>query len=181
MTEFVGLILAAGEGKRFGQPKATYVYEGERLVDRAVRILSESGAAEIYVVLGAWFGEVPEAQIIKNPKWQTGMGSSLQLGLNYVANHTELNRIVITLVDLPGLTAPAITRVANDENEISVASYEGVRGHPVALDRQHWSPVAQSAHGDSGARDYLKTHSEKVKLIEVSDIASSEDLDFAPD
>jgi CTP:molybdopterin cytidylyltransferase MocA len=181
MTQFVGLILAAGEGKRFGQPKATYIYQGERLVDRAVRLLRESGAEEIYVVLGAWLGEVPGAKIIENPKWQTGMGSSLQIGLNYLANNTELNRILITLVDLPGLTAPAITRVATDENEISVASYAGVRGHPVAFERQHWIPVAQSAHGDSGARDYLKTHSEKIKLIEVSDIASGEDLDFAPD
>jgi nicotine blue oxidoreductase len=35
-----GVLLAAGEGSRFGGPKAVAELDGERLVDRAVRILS---------------------------------------------------------------------------------------------------------------------------------------------
>jgi len=38
-----GVVLAAGEGRRFGGPKAPYVHEGERLVDRSVRLLREAG------------------------------------------------------------------------------------------------------------------------------------------
>ena len=38
-----GLVLAAGAGVRFGQPKAPVVIDGERLVDRAVRVLDRGG------------------------------------------------------------------------------------------------------------------------------------------
>jgi nicotine blue oxidoreductase len=51
-----GLVLAAGEGKRFGGPKAPYVHNGERLVDRAVSVLANAGCNPVFVVLGAWLG-----------------------------------------------------------------------------------------------------------------------------
>ena len=180
MTEFVGLVLAAGEGKRFGGPKAPFELHGERLVDRSVRILREAGAAHVYVVLGAWVGEVPDAECIVNPEWETGMASSLQVGVNFLVTQTDAQRAVITLVDLPGLTSQAIQRVARDSNSITVATYDGTRGHPVAFNREHWSAVAQSASGDSGAREFLKTHSKSVSAVEVGDVATGEDLDVRP-
>ena len=57
----VGLVLAAGAGRRLGGPKARVVVAGERLVDRAVRVLREGGLRSRLVVLGAWVGEVPGA------------------------------------------------------------------------------------------------------------------------
>jgi nicotine blue oxidoreductase len=181
MTQFVGLVLAAGEGKRFGQPKASYVLAGERLVDRAVRILTESGAKEVYVVLGAWVDDIKDAKVIVNPNWQTGMGSSLQVGLNQISTDSNLDRVVITLVDLPGLTSAAISKVASATGEIVVATYQGQRGHPVVFTRRHWDQVANSATGDSGARHFLTLNSDLIELVEVGDIATGEDLDFAPD
>lgn len=43
MSHDAGVVLAAGEGRRFGGPKAPYVLHGERLVDRAVRVLQQGG------------------------------------------------------------------------------------------------------------------------------------------
>jgi nicotine blue oxidoreductase len=180
MTEFVGLVLAAGEGKRFGGPKAPFELHGERLVDRSVRILREAGASHVYVVLGAWVGNVPHAECIVNSEWETGMGSSLRVGLNFLETQTDFQRVVITLVDLPGLTAPAIQRVANDSQAISVATYDGTRGHPVAFNREHWTEVANSAYGDFGAREFLKSHAELVSSVDVSDVATGEDMDVRP-
>ena len=57
MASVAGLVLAAGEGRRFGGPKAPAVIDGERLVDRAVRVLRAGGCDPVYVVLGAWVGE----------------------------------------------------------------------------------------------------------------------------
>jgi nicotine blue oxidoreductase len=180
MTEFVGLVLAAGEGKRFGGPKAPFELNGERLVDRAVRILHEAGAVHIYVVLGAWIGDVENADVIVNPDWETGMASSLRVGLSHLETQTNSQRAVITLVDLPGLTAQAIERVASDSHSISVATYDGTRGHPVAFNREHWEDVANSAHGDSGAREFLKAHMATTNNVEVGDIATGEDMDVRP-
>jgi CTP:molybdopterin cytidylyltransferase MocA len=188
-----GLVLAAGEGRRFGGPKAPYVLDGERLVDRAVRLLREAGCDPVVVVLGAWVGDVPGADVVVNDDWPTGMGSSLRRGLDHLASAdaTEnrasdvapaggVDRVLVTLVDLPGLTVEAAARIAatpsDDPREVlASATYDRVRGHPVLLGRTHWHGVATSAVGDRGARAYLAEHD--VTLVEVGDVASGDDLD----
>ena len=106
MKRTAGLVLAAGEGRRFGGPKAPYVLDGERLVDRAVRTLHDAACDPVLVVLGAWVGDVPGAEIILNPDWSSGMGSSLRIGLEALTEHADVGRVVVTLVDLPGGAAP---------------------------------------------------------------------------
>ena len=182
MTTPAGLVLAAGEGRRFGGPKAPYLLDGERLVDRSVRLLREAGCDPVVVVLGAWFGEVPGADVVVNDDWPTGMGSSLRTGLEHlgVDDAAAVDRVLVTLVDLPGLTVEAVRRLASapstDAREVlASATYDGVRGHPVLLGRSHWSGVIVSATGDRGARTYLGEH--EVTLVEVGDVATGDDLD----
>jgi nicotine blue oxidoreductase len=173
-----GLVLAAGEGRRFGGPKAPFVLDGERLVDRAVRVLRDAGCEPVVVVLGAWVGRVDDADItVVNADWATGMGSSLRLGLDTLAG-TEAERVVVSLVDLPGLTAEAVARLIDSGADLAQAAYQGERGHPVLIARAHWDGVAESAAGDRGARDYLATR--EVVLVEVGDVASGDDLDLRP-
>ncbi len=43
----IGMVLAAGAGRRYGQPKAGVQFQGERLVDRAVRVLTEGGCKQV--------------------------------------------------------------------------------------------------------------------------------------
>ena len=169
-------MLAAGEGRRFGGPKAPFVLDDERLVDRAVRILREAGCDPVVVVLGAWLGEVPGASIVVNPEWESGMGSSLRSGLRSLGD--EVERVLVTLVDLPGLTSEAVRRVLACDASLAVATYDGERGHPVLLGRPHWSGVIEAAQGDAGARTYLAAHSADLALVEVGDVASGEDLDL---
>jgi len=61
------------------------------------------------------------------------------------------------------------------------ASYNGVRGHPVMLARTHWTAAAQSADGDRGARVFLDALGAELVLVEVGDVASPNDVDFATD
>lgn len=180
MPSTAGLVLAAGEGRRFGGPKAPAVVDGERLVDRAVRVLREGGCDPVYVVLGAWTGEVADAEVIANPDWAEGMGSSLRTGLAALQRDAGVDRVVVTLVDLPGLTGAAVDRLALSPARIAQAAYDGERGHPVMLGREHWAGVIDVARGDRGARDYLRAQADEVVLIEVGDVASGEDLDEHP-
>jgi len=173
-----GLVLAAGEGRRFGGPKAPYVLEGERLVDRAVRVLAEAGCEPVVVVLGAWIGDVPGADVVENPEWSEGMGSSLRAGLAALSERADVDRAVVALVDLPGLSAEAVARVRGADARLAQASYAGVPGHPVLLGLEHWAGVSASAHGDRGARDYLREH--PPLLVEVGDVAAPDDLDTRP-
>lgn len=178
-----GLVLAAGAGSRFGRPKAPVLFDGERLVDRAVRILRTAGAEPVVVVLGAWNGDVPGAQIVLNPEWSTGMGSSLRAGLASLmgdGSYADVMSVVVTLVDLPGLTSAAVRRVMLHPAPLAAATYAGHRGHPVKFAREHWGPIAEQATGDRGARGYVSGRDD-VALIEVGDIASGLDVDSPED
>ena len=120
-------------------------------MDRSVRILQGAGCTPIVVVLGAWIGEVPGAIPVINSHWQEGMGSSLRTGLDYLLT-TSATSALITLVDLPGLTAVGCARIAQSHAGVAAATFQGERGHPVKFSREHWAGIIESARGDEGAR-----------------------------
>lgn len=98
-SRVAGLLLAAGQGARLGRPKALLEHQGERLVDRGVRLLEEGGCHPVVVVLGAATPQVRRAVTVQNPDWASGMGSSLRVGLAAVP--AEAEAVVIALVDQP--------------------------------------------------------------------------------
>jgi len=178
----IGLVLAAGAGRRFGGPKAAAIVHGERLVDRAVRVLRQGGCPHVVVVLGAWVGTVADAEVIVNTTWSTGMGSSLRAGLAHLqaqhsgeASSTSPRRAVITLVDLPGLTPAAVAHLCEQPESLLAARYGDQQGHPVLIGEQHWTALMAELKGDSGARHYLLQ--KQARLIPLGHLASGDDLD----
>ena len=93
---------------------------------------------------------------------------------------SEIDEVLVSLVDLPGLTSAAVARVVNSPGEIVVACYDGKRGHPVKFARATWPELATSATGDQGARSFIANHPEEIVLVEVGDIATGEDMDERP-
>jgi nicotine blue oxidoreductase len=81
-TRVAGILLAAGEGSRLGQPKALVELGGRTLAERGVAMLSDGGADPVLVVAGAVRVTVKGAWTIRNLDWRTGMGSSLAAGLH---------------------------------------------------------------------------------------------------
>ena len=59
--------------------------------------------------------------------------------------------MLVSLVDLPGLTPAAVRRLLDVDADLAAAAYDGERGHPVLLGREHWAGVPASAAGDPGA------------------------------
>ncbi len=177
MTEgVVGLVLAAGAGLRIGTPKAEIEIDGERLVDRAVKILKEAGCEKVFVVLGAWVGDVSGAVIIENPTWQEGMGSSLLVGLSVLSKDVEISAMVLTLVDLPGLTAAGVAKIIDHPGDLVAATFNGEQGHPVKFGRSHWAAMVESVGGDTGAKGYLRGRDD-LALVEIGQICDGVDVD----
>jgi len=175
-----GIILAAGSGSRMGGPKATIEINGERLVDRAVALFHDAGIKDVYVVLGAWQGQITGAEIVLNPDWQSGMGSSLRVGLETLLKNPAYSQVIISLVDLPGMTSDAIAAVANSSQEIVMGTFDGKPGHPVKFARKYWKEIAESATGDFGARNFLKGRDD-VFTIALEKLAIGKDLDTPDD
>ncbi len=183
MGGVVGLVLAAGAGRRFGGPKAVAVLGGARLVDRAVATLTAGGCDPVVVVAGAQPLVVPGATVIENPWWDTGMGSSLRVGLGHLAGGPA-SGVVVLLVDTPWVGPGAVSRLigAGDAGAIAAqATYGGVPGHPVLLGRRVWDDVAELAVGDRGARGWLRAHPGLVTQVVCDGTGDPRDVDRPQD
>ncbi|WP_327745296.1 nucleotidyltransferase family protein [Streptomyces europaeiscabiei] len=136
-SEVVGLLLAAGGGRRLGgRPKALLTHHGRPLVEHAVGVLRVGGCARIHVVLGAEAAtvraraELPGCVLVDNPEWAEGMGSSLRAGLESLTG-TGADAVLVSLVDQPGIGPEAVARVLAARKPISPPEPSPNRaGHP---------------------------------------------------
>ncbi|MEU6035077.1 nucleotidyltransferase family protein [Actinomadura sp. NPDC047616] len=177
-----GLLLAAGAGRRLGRPKALVEVEGERLVDRGVRVLREGGCAPVIVVTGAAPVEVIGAIVVPNPAWRTGMGSSLRAGL--AALPPDAPAVVVALVDQPRVGAAAVRRLVEAYRggaRVAVATYGGAPRNPVLIAREHFAGAAEAAVGDMGARAFLRARPDLVTPVPCDDVAAPDDIDTPAD
>ncbi len=153
-----GLILAAGEGTRFGpEPKLLADFEGRPLVEHAIR--AQCGVSElerVVVVLGAYAGELRRrvkfgrAEVIVCEDWHEGQAASLRRGLSELS---EASKVIVTLGDEPLITSEVVGRFAREPSGAR-AVYNGRPGHPVVLGPDQIHRV-MSLDGDRGARDLL--------------------------
>ena len=90
-TRVAGVLLAAGEGSRFGQPKALVELNGQTLAERGVNLLRSGGADPILVVVGAAPVELDGTHAVYNPQWRTGMGSSLRAALQALVGSAAIS------------------------------------------------------------------------------------------
>lgn len=189
-----GVVLAAGAGTRLGLgPKALLPYRGRPLVEAVAGSLLDGGCRHVVVVLGSGADKVTAAasldgfQVVANPDWQTGMGSSFLLG-NQAADSAD--HLLIALVDQPGLTPATVQRLLarHRPGRITAAAYRRrdssngghaslLRGHPLLIDVSLREAVCATITGDAGARGFLRSHPELVDLVDCSDQSTGEDVD----
>jgi CTP:molybdopterin cytidylyltransferase MocA len=157
------VVLAAGAATRFGSPKQRLLLPDVLLALRA------SFVDDVVVVAGAHPLEA-DARVVQCAEWQRGPGASLRCGLQALPERT--GAAVVVLADGPDLSPVAVDRVVAawraGTGDIVAASYRGVRGHPVVLDRAVWPQVP-----DEGARTL------EPVLVECDDLGSPGDVDFA--
>ena len=181
-----GLLLAAGAGRRYGMPKALVRHQGRLFVEHAADVLHAGGCSPVVVVLGALAADVRStamlsgSSLVDNPDWDSGMGSSLRVGLSAVLA-TDCDAVVVLPVDTPGVTAEAVRRFVDlaSPSALARATYDGVPGHPVLIGRDRWADVSELASGDAGARPYLARH--QAELVACEDVASGADVDTPDD
>jgi CTP:molybdopterin cytidylyltransferase MocA len=184
-----GLVLAAGEGSRLGEPKALVRLGDQLLVERAVRLLRDGGCDPVVVVVGAAAEEVraqaglDDAVVVGNPQWPEGMGSSLRAGLAALAEGPA-DAAVIVLVDQPFVQPEAVRRLVaawRDGATAVVATYGGMPRNPVLLDRSVWEDAGVAAIGDQGARAWLRDHPERVTPVACDGCGTPDDIDTPED
>lgn len=176
-----GLVLAAGGSSRFGgRPKQLAMLDGKPLLEHVLIAMSSAPVDRVAVVLGACADEVRAgvplhgAEAVVCPDWALGMGASLQAGVRALAG---CDAVAVALGDQPRLSADAVARVVSQRgaDELAVrATYGGVPGHPVLLERTLLARVDELS-GDAGARSLL--HGIPIREVACDGLGSPDDVD----
>jgi molybdenum cofactor cytidylyltransferase len=185
-VSLAGLILAAGESRRMGSPKALLDFEGETFLDRLILMLG-GRCSPVIVVLGCQPQRIRAglrcaelAAFVTNPDYQRGQLSSLQLGLAAVPPEAE--GVMFTPVDHPAVRPSTIARIAGrfqtrqPDEWLVVPRSQGRHGHPVCVVRD-LIPEFLALAGNAQARDVIRRHRERTVYVDVDDAGILKDVD----
>ncbi|WP_435735272.1 nucleotidyltransferase family protein [Cellulosimicrobium sp. PMB13] len=206
----VGVLLAAGAGTRLGRgPKALLPRHGRPLVEHVAGVLRDGGCDVVVAVLGAGADRVraeaaldaPGVRVVVNEDWASGMASSLRQGVA-AALSERAARVVVAHVDQPGVLPDDVARLlaAHRPGRVVASRWTGAVGqhaaatapgdtgagprwaHPLVLDASLAAPAAATAHGDHGARDFLRAHADLIDVVDHPgdgrDVDTEADLDL---
>jgi molybdenum cofactor cytidylyltransferase len=180
-----GLVLAAGEGRRFGGGKLLAELDGKPLLEHAIEaVLAVPAIDRVLVVLGADAPEIRSrvdlggVESVVCDAWRDGISASLRTG---VAALEEAEAVVVTLGDQPLITSQVIAAVVDrvgDPAPAARATYDGRPGHPVLIKRELFAALGR-LQGDLGARDLLT--SAGVVSVECGHLCRPDDVDTPAD
>ncbi len=176
------IILAAGESRRMGRPKALLPLQGRTFVEVLIGRLAEAGAAPVVLVLGFAGDEVRQAvklslaRVVQNPDPARGQLSSILCGLDALAPD-DLDGVFVAPVDSPRIRVDTLKGmlVAFPGRSLVVPTYRGRRGHPV-LFASNLFPALRQAPPEIGARAVVRSEPGRLEL-ELDDPAVLEDFD----
>ncbi|WP_243383197.1 nucleotidyltransferase family protein [Geothrix alkalitolerans] len=174
------IILAAGEGRRMGGPKALLPYEGETLLHRAARTALEAGCSPVIAVVGDWNPGLEGVEVLPvlNPVATEGMASSIRTGI--AALPLKIPAVLLLTVDQPAVDTSLLRRLlalaATDPDRPAACAYAGTLGIPAVLPRRCF-PDLLALRGDVGAKAILLR--EAAQGLPFSE--GARDLDFPED
>jgi len=179
------LLLAAGASSRMGQPKQLLPWGEQTLIEHQIQTLLETDNP-VNVVLGSNSNliipviEKFSINIFINADWESGMGSSISLGIDQIIQiFPEAEGVLITLLDQPLLTASYFEEMLGafqpDTQQILVSrAASGWTGVPVLFDQCYFKELS-GLKNEEGAKKIVKRHEEKVFLLEGGELL--EDMD----
>lgn len=180
-----GVILAAGESRRMGFPKALLMWDGETFLDRLILEFSRHCSPVIAVLgadaerIGAGIRYSRKASMVVNPDYRSGQLSSLQCGLRRVPE--EVDGVVFTLVDHPAIRPTTLAALLKPPRPlIRIPRYEGRRGHPVFFSSGLIGEFLSLTAG-SAARDVIHRYGAQTEYVDLDDEAVVLDIDYPED
>jgi len=174
-----GLILAAGQSRRMGFPKALLRFRGETFLDTLIGLFA-ARCSPVIVVLGAGAERIQgearrPAVFVVNAEWEQGMTTSLKCGLRATPEGSE--GAMLTLVDHPAVAPATLDLLLREPRPVlRVPRYAGKRGHPVWLSRDLFSEFLALPAG-AAARDVVHSHFLEAEFLDLNDPGIVADID----
>lgn len=184
----VALVMAAGRSRRFGSgdKRTARLGDGRTLlasvVERATEVFHDC-----HVVLredddAEALGLSPDTRLIRASHADRGLGSSLADAVAVLEGMPGPEAVALLLGDMPEIapaTLVALGRAASRDG-ILCPVYGNRRGHPVLFGRSLWPELA-ALQGESGAREVVRRHAARLRLIHVEDPGIHRDVDTPRD
>ena len=171
------ILLAAGQSKRMiDENKLSKKFQNTSLINHSIKNILSSHIDELIIVVG-YQKEIIENLIKKNNKikvifnknFETGMASSIKVGLSLLSKKTEA--FFICLGDMPMINKKIYNQLISYKNkkDIIVPTYNDTQGNPVLFPK-FMKPSIMSINGDVGAKKILEQNKEKILKVKIDDI-----------
>jgi molybdenum cofactor cytidylyltransferase len=211
MRSIPGILLAAGGSERFGSEKLLAILpSGERLLERALKVHMPSKISPLVVVVSPNLGNIIRGhaglfsfsnliigkrangwhtfssrwgggRLVINEDFQKGMSSSIHKGLSCLNDEERGNGVLISLSDLPLLTAETIDffieKFFEEKIGILVPVFNDTTGHPVIFDMALFKEDIAGIEGDAGLRGLIRNYPERVTKLPWHDNSVTWDVD----
>lgn len=174
------IILAAGDSRRMGSPKALLAFRGETFAGRLARIFSKF-CDPVILVAGrhaAAIGARVSVRTVINPDPDRGQLSSLQTALAELP--ADLEAFLFIPVDCPAIEESTVRTLISEiraaRAPFVIPRYRGKRGHPVcaagaiAQEFLAMPPTAET-------RAVVNRHEREIRYLELDDPGVLTDVD----
>jgi len=188
MAEVTAIVLAAGEGRRMGGPKALLPFGGATMLEYLLATCRRAGLRRTILVLGAEAERIRrtlslgDAYVVINEKYTSGQTSSVKVAL--ASLEPSAQGFMLFPVDVPlirpGLCRKMLSLFRPGRGMIVVPSFAGRRGHPALYDIRYREEFL--ALGDEEpAHRVIRSHEDAVAYVEAEDDSVLFDVDTPED
>lgn len=184
----VAVVLAAGESRRMGSPKALLPFAGATFLEHIVSSLVRTKVGKIIVVLGHRAEEIrskvahlPVTWVVNND-YAKGQLSSLVAAVRRLAEDGdwEVDGMLVHLVDHPlislELVDQMIARFYESKKLVVLPRYKGRRGHPVIFSKDLFAEIV-STPLEQGAKGVVHAHRADTLEVETDEAGITVDVD----
>jgi len=183
------ILLAAGSSSRLGRPKQLLNYQDKTLIQHSIEAAQHSAADALVVVLGCNSEliqrgiESKEVPVLVHSNWEEGMSSSMQCGLRYLLEASQVDQVLLMLCDQPYVSQELLDQLMNGKKAsgkgIVACSYAGTVGVPALFDQSYF-PDLLDLKGTEGAKKVILNHQADTFLIDFPlgaiDLDTEEDI-----
>lgn len=175
-----GIILAAGFSSRAGTYKLTLELNGKTVIERCIEGMYDA-CSKIIVIGGYNIDKLAPAlekhskvKLVYNENYQMGMFSSVIKGYR----QTEGDKVFMIPGDYPLVSYDVYESLLRTKANIVIPTYEGIRGHPVFMNRKMINLLLSSEQVRS-LREFITNQKFTVREVEcpgvLIDIDTPED------
>lgn len=179
------IVLAAGESRRMGYPKAMLRYRGRTFLESVLEATRAAGIERRVIVVGSDADKILSSHdlsscaVVRTENQEAGPIGSIRAGVRSVINH-PVEAALIWPVDQPHIAVSTIQalleKFVQTRSAIVLPTHGGRRGHPALFAREVFDELLAAPDGE-GARAVVRSRPERVVEVPVVDAAVVEDID----